>query len=76
MVNTQWYWHICKGEVVGVVLDEVGEEKEKKRASLGCPMVGKRNQTCSQCVALPGGGTALSDVHRTPYGGAPPPLAT
>jgi hypothetical protein len=43
MVNTWWCWHICKGEVVGIVLDKVGEEKVKKRASLGCPRVGKHN---------------------------------
>jgi hypothetical protein len=57
MVYTWWCQHICKGEVVGVDLDllgEVGEEKEKKRASLGCPRVKKRNQTCTQHrVALP-----------------------
>ena len=67
MVNTWWCWYICKGGVVGVDLDqlgEVGEEKEKKRASLGCPRVDKRNQTCTQRVALPGGGTALSGVQR------------
>jgi hypothetical protein len=42
VVNTWWCWHICKGGVVGVVLDQVGEEKEKKRASLGGLRVGKR----------------------------------
>jgi hypothetical protein len=48
MVNTWWCWHIYKAEVVGVILDEVGEEKEKKRASLGCPRVKKCNQTYIQ----------------------------
>ena len=28
MVYTWWCWHICKGEVVGVALDQLGEEKE------------------------------------------------
>ena len=28
MVITWWCWHICKGEVVGVNLDQLGEEKE------------------------------------------------
>jgi hypothetical protein len=32
-----------------------GEEKEKKRASLGCPRVGKHNRTCTLRAALPGG---------------------
>jgi hypothetical protein len=50
----------------GVDLDQFREEKEKKRASLGCPRDGKRNQTCGQCAAQPGGGTALSGVHQTP----------
>ena len=36
MVIIWWYWHICKGEVVGVETDQVGEEKEKKSASFGC----------------------------------------
>ena len=26
VVYTWWYWHICKGEVVGVELDQLGEE--------------------------------------------------
>ena len=26
MVYTWWCWHICKGEVVGVELDQLGEE--------------------------------------------------
>ena len=42
MVNTWWCWHICKGGVGGD-LDQVGEEKEMKRASLGCPGVEKCN---------------------------------
>ena len=65
MVITWWCWHICKGEVEEADLDQVGEEKEKKRPSLGCPRVRKRNQTYTQCVALLGGGTALSGVHPT-----------
>ena len=28
VVYTWWYWHICKGEVVGVEMDQLGEEKE------------------------------------------------
>ena len=46
MVNTWWCWHICKGRVVGVDLDQLGEvveEKEKKSASLSYPKVEKRN---------------------------------
>ena len=27
MLFTWWCWHICKGEVVGVELDQLGEEK-------------------------------------------------
>ena len=30
MVDTWWCWHICKGGVVGVDLDQFGVEKEKK----------------------------------------------
>ena len=26
VVYTWWCWHICKGEVVGVELDQLGEE--------------------------------------------------
>ena len=65
MVNTWWCWHICKGEVEEVDLDQVGEEKEKKSASYGCPGVGSCNLTCSQLAAIVGGGTALFGVHRT-----------
>jgi hypothetical protein len=36
MLYTLWCWHIYKG-------DEVGEEKEKKSVSFGCPKVGKCN---------------------------------
>jgi hypothetical protein len=60
MVITWWYWHICKGEVVGVETDLVGEEKEKKRPSYGCPGVGSCNLTRSQIGAITEGGTALS----------------
>jgi hypothetical protein len=28
VVYTWWYWHICKGEVVEVELDQLGEEKK------------------------------------------------
>ena len=28
VLYTWWCWHICKGEVVGVNLDQLGEEKE------------------------------------------------
>ena len=27
VVYTWWCWHICKGEVVGVELDQLGEER-------------------------------------------------
>ena len=30
VVYTWWYWHIYKGEVVGVVVDQLSEEKEAK----------------------------------------------
>jgi hypothetical protein len=43
MLYTWWCWHICKGKIVGVDLDKLGEEKEKKRVSLGCPRVRKHN---------------------------------
>ena len=60
MVITWWCWHICKGEVVGVETDQVGEEKEKKMASYGCPGVRSCNLTHSQIAAIIEGGTALS----------------
>ena len=60
MVIIWWCWHICKGEVVGVETDQVGEEKEKKRASYGCSTVGSCNLTHSQIVAIIEGVTALS----------------
>jgi hypothetical protein len=56
-------------EGVGVDLDQFGVEKEKKRANLGGPRVGKCTRTCGQRAALSGGGIALSGVHRTPQGG-------
>ena len=28
VVYTWWCWHICKGEEVGVDVDQLGEEKE------------------------------------------------
>jgi hypothetical protein len=28
VVYTWWCWHICKGEEVGVEMDELGKEKE------------------------------------------------
>ena len=59
MVITWWCWHICKGEVVGVETDQVGEEKEKKRASYGCSTVGSCNLTHSQIAAIIEGGTAF-----------------
>ena len=31
VVYTWWCWHICKGEEVGVVVNQLGEEKEAKR---------------------------------------------
>jgi hypothetical protein len=59
MVNTWWCWHICR-EVVSVVTDQVGEGKEKKSASYGCPGVGSCNLTRSQITTIVEGGTALS----------------
>jgi hypothetical protein len=59
MVNTWWCWHIYR-EVVGVVTDHVGEEKEKKSESSGCPGVESCNLTRSQITAIVVGGTALS----------------
>ena len=59
MVITWWCWHICKGEVVGVETDQVGEEKEKKMASYGCLGVGSCNLTHSQIAAIIEGCTAL-----------------
>ena len=43
MVNTWRCWHICKWDIVGVETDQVGEKKEKKRVSYGCPGVNKAN---------------------------------
>ena len=59
VVYTWWCWHICKGELVGVETDQGGEEKEKKRASYGCPGVRSCNLTRSQITAIVVGGTAL-----------------
>ena len=81
MVNTWWCWHICNEEVVGVETDQVGEEKEKKRASYGCLGVGSCNLTHSQIATIIEGGTALSGgqkvgttthrvVHHHPMSGA------
>jgi hypothetical protein len=33
VVYTGWCWHICKGEVVGVKTDQLGEETEAKRVT-------------------------------------------
>jgi hypothetical protein len=30
VVYTWWCWHICKGEEVGIDLDQLGEEKALK----------------------------------------------
>jgi hypothetical protein len=57
---TWWCWHFCKGEVVGVETDQVGEEKDKKSASYGCLGVESSNPTHSQIVAIVEGGTSLS----------------
>ena len=71
MVNTWWSWHICKGEVIGVDTDQVGEEKKKKSASYGCLGVRSCNLTRSQITAIVVGGTATPcPVHRQPCGGA------
>jgi hypothetical protein len=32
-VYTWWYWHICKGEGVGVDVDQLGEERKTFRCS-------------------------------------------
>jgi hypothetical protein len=72
MLYTWWCWHICKGEVVGVDLDqlgEVGEEKEKKRASLGCSRSENATKVVANAQPSLGGGTSLSCVHRTPQCG-------
>ena len=34
VVYTWWCWHICKGEVVGVELDQLGEERKVFRCAL------------------------------------------
>ena len=39
MVYTWWCWHICKGEVVGVELDQLGEEIKVFRCALSYVMV-------------------------------------
>ena len=31
VVYTWWCWHICKGDVVGVEIDQLGDEKEELR---------------------------------------------
>ena len=33
VVYTWWCWHICKGEVVGVELDQLGEERKVFRCA-------------------------------------------
>jgi hypothetical protein len=62
VVYTWWCWHICKGEVVGVELDQLGEEKmifwctPNYRMALGLEFCidplcfGSNKQLC--CVAL------------------------
>jgi hypothetical protein len=37
LVYTWWCWHICKGEVVRVETDQLGEEKEFQGTRL-CPL--------------------------------------
>ena len=39
MVHTWWYWHICKGEVVGIELDQLGEERKVFRCAPNFVMV-------------------------------------
>ena len=38
VVYTWWCWHICKGEVVGVELDQLREEREVFRCTLNYRM--------------------------------------
>jgi hypothetical protein len=38
VVYTCWCWHICKGEGVGVGVDQLGEEKNVFRCSLDTRM--------------------------------------
>ena len=35
VVYTWWCWHICKGEGVGVDVDQLGEERKAFRCSPG-----------------------------------------
>jgi hypothetical protein len=39
VVYTWWCWHICKGEVVGVDLDQLREEKKVFRCTPNFRMV-------------------------------------
>ena len=39
VVYTWWCWHICKGEVVGVELDQLGEGKKVFRCASNYMMV-------------------------------------
>jgi hypothetical protein len=38
VVYTWWCWHICKGEGVGVVFDQLGEGRKVFRCSLDTRM--------------------------------------
>ena len=35
VVYTWWCWHICKGEEVGVEMNQLGEETETKQVTRG-----------------------------------------
>ena len=39
MMYTWWCWHICKGEIIGVELDQLGEEKKVFRCTVNYGMV-------------------------------------
>jgi hypothetical protein len=50
VVCTWWCWHIYKEEIVGVVGDQLGEEKEAKRRSLGDRMLSSGGLDASDAI--------------------------
>ena len=53
VVFTWWCWHICKGEEVGVDVDQLGEEMEAKGETPPAESPARRLQTVRRCHRRP-----------------------
>ena len=59
VVYTWWCWHICKGEEVGVKIDQLGEEIEAKQVTGGDRMQALAGPTRPVMLCSEGAGDDL-----------------